>query len=164
MDASNDKHEHLYDLISDFGTAMLVTNAGANTMRARPMAVVELRPDADAYFMTSIESPKVGEIEHDSNVLLTFQSSSQFASVRGIARVDRDKALIKQHWKESWKVWFPKGVDDPSLALIRFEAHEGEYWDNAGVQGMKYAFEAVKAYMQGETPKTDDRQHGKVAL
>ncbi len=164
MEASSQKHENLYDLISDFRTAMLVTNTGTNAMRARPMAVVDLRRDADALFMTSLDSPKIDEIEHDHNVLLTFQSSSQFASVRGIAHVDRDKKLIKQHWKESWKVWFPKGVDDPSLALISFDAKEGEYWDNAGVQGVRYAFEAVKAYMQGETPKTDEKQHGKVAL
>lgn len=164
MGAPSERHEHLYDLIADFGTAMLVTGSSAKTMHARPMTIVELRPDADAYFMTSIESPKVSEIEQDSNVLLTFQSSSQFASVRGVAHVDRNKELIKHHWKESWKVWFPKGVNDPSLCLIRFEAIEGEYWDSAGVQGVKYAFEAVKAYIKGSTPKADGKQHGKVAL
>ena len=53
---------------------------------------------------------------------------------------------------------------DPSIALLKLDAEQGEYWDNAGVQGLKYAFEAIKAYAKGETPAADDRQHAKVDL
>lgn len=154
----------MYDLLKDFDTAMLVTRSSEDHMHARPMAVAELRAGGDAYFVTSIDSPKVDEIKRNPNVTLTFQSSNQFASVCGRIGVVRDPALIDRLWKEAWKVWFPKGKSDPSISLLKFDAQHGEYWDNAGAQGLKYAFEAAKAYVKGETPTTDQKQHAKVDL
>jgi len=155
---------HLYEMLKDFDNAMLVTRSAEGHMHARPMAVAELRPDADAYFVTGIDSPKVAEIEADPSATLTFQSPRQYASVCGRVSVVRDRALINRLWKEAWKVWFPKGKDDPSISLLRFDAQHGELWDNAGAQGVKYAFEAAKAYAKGETPKTDDKRHARVDL
>ena len=66
--------------------------------------------------------------------------------------------------KEAWKLWFPEGKDDPSICLIHFSPEDGEYWNNAGAQGLKYAFEAVKAYVKGTTPESDHAHHAKVDL
>lgn len=164
MPTTTDKREHLYDLLKNFDTAMLVARSADGHMHARPMAVAEMRPDADAYFVTSIESPKVAEISANSNVTLTFQSSNQFASLSGRASVVRDRALVDRLWKEAWKIWFPKGKTDPSIAMLKFSAQDGEYWDNAGAQGLKFAFEAAKAYIKGDRPKEDEKQHAKVEL
>jgi general stress protein 26 len=161
--AETDKHEHLYDLVKDIGTAMLITRAGGS-LHARPMAVADLRADADAYFATSLDSPKVAEIEADPYAMITFQDGRQFAVISGNARIVRDRALIDKLWSEAWKVWFPGGKDDPSLCLIKLEAREGEYWDNSGTKGLKYLFQGVKAVLQGTRPATDETQHAKVAL
>ena len=72
--------EHLYQLLEGFDTAMLVTRGADGHLHARPMAVAELQADADAYFVTSIDSPKVAEIYADADVLLTFQSATQYAA------------------------------------------------------------------------------------
>ncbi|MBC8118428.1 MAG: pyridoxamine 5'-phosphate oxidase family protein [Burkholderiaceae bacterium] len=159
-----EQREHLYDLLKDFNTAMLVTRSPDGHMHARPMAIAELRSDADAYFVTGIDSPKAAEIAAHPTITLTFQSSNQFASVSGQAEVVRDRALIDRLYKEDWKIWFPEGKADPSIALIKFTAEDGEYWDNAGAQGLKFAYRAAKAYLKGETPKEDEKQHAKVDL
>ncbi len=159
-----ERREHLYDLLKDFDTAMLVTKSADGHMHARPMAVAELRADANAYFVTSIDSPKASEIGVDPIVTLTFQSSKQYASVSGHAEIVRDRALIDRLYKEDWKIWFPKGKADPSISLIKFTAQDAEYWDNAGAQGLKFAYRAAKAYVKGETPKEDQKQHAKVDL
>ena len=57
-----DTQKHLYELIDDFDTAMLVTHSSGAGMHARPMAVAQLKPDADTYFVTSIDAPKIAEI------------------------------------------------------------------------------------------------------
>jgi len=154
----------LYDLLKDFDTAMLVTQSADGHMHSRPMAVAEMRPDADAYFVTGIDSPKVAEINANPNVTLTFQSSNQFATLSGRGTIVRDQALIDRLYKEDWKIWFPKGKTDPSISMLKFSAQDGEYWDNSGVQGLKFVFEAAKAYVKGERPKEDEKQHAKVAL
>lgn len=162
--ADTNPHEHIYDLVKDFRTAMLVTKDAAGKLHARPMSVAELRADADAYFATSIDSPKIAEIEADPEAMITFQDGSQFAFISGHARVVRDRALIDRLWSETWRVWFPGGKDDPSLCLLKLEAREGEYWDNSGTKGLRYIFEGVKAIFQKERPETHETQHAKVKL
>jgi general stress protein 26 len=164
MDKTVDTREHLYDLLKDFDTAMLITCASDRTMRARPMGVAELNTDGSAYFVTSIDSPKVAQIEAESAVTLSFQSARQFASVCGRASMVRDPALVERLWSETWKVWFPQGKTDPKISMIRFTAHEAEYWDSAGVEGLKFVFDSVKAYVTGQAPPEDETQHAKVQL
>lgn len=156
--------EHLYDLLKDFDTAMLVTRAADGHLHARPMAIAELRADADAYFVTSVDSPKVAEIYADADVLLTFQSAHQYAAVYGRVNVVRERALVDRLWQESWRVWFPRGKSDPTIALLRFDADRGEFWNDAGMRGVQYAFRAARAYLSGETPRVDRDQHGRVRL
>ncbi len=44
--------------------------------------------------------------------------------------------------------------------MLKFSAQHGEYWDNAGAQGLKFVFEAAKAYVKGERAQENDvRQH-----
>jgi general stress protein 26 len=160
---TNDGRNHLHDLVSDFDVAMLVTQT-ATTMHARPMAIACLQDDIVAYLVTDIDSLKVDEISANPHALLTFQSAKKFASVRGEVAVTRDPQLIEKLWKEVWKVWFPHGKSDPNIALLKFTAHAGEYWDNTGVQGLKFVYAAAKAYVTGETPQPDEAQHAKVAL
>jgi hypothetical protein len=59
-------------------------------------------------------------------------------------------------------VWFPNGKDDPSLALIRVAIDDAEFWDDAGAKGVRYAFEAVKAFVSRTTPSSVEGQHGRV--
>lgn len=93
-------------------------------------------------------------------------AAAAFASVTGRASVHRDRAKIHELWTEHAKVYFPKGKDDPEIVLIKVSAEEGEYWDNDGLEGIKYLFEAVKAYVTGtKRPENDDKeQHGSVSL
>ena len=158
--------KHLYELIRDFPVAMVVTRGAGGIIHARPMAVAQLKPDAEVYFATSLDTPKVAEIEADPRVAITFQSPAGYAALNGTAVVVRDKALIDQLWSEAWRVWFPLGKDDPTLCLLRVTAHSGEYWDRGGTNRLKYLFEGLKAVLQGTTPDVDDdpSQHAKVQM
>jgi general stress protein 26 len=159
-----DRHEHLHEILEDFDSATLVTRTPEGGFHARPMRVAELRPDGDLYFVTSLQSPKVAEIEADAEVCVTFQSRAQFAAVYGIARVERDRAIIDKLWSPEWKAWFPKGKDDPSICLIRVDGRHGEYWDNAGAEALRYAWEATKSVIQGKKPKIDEKVNARVKL
>ena len=149
---------HLYDLLSEFDTAMLVTRSADGHLHARPMRVAELHADADAYFVTSVDSPKVAEIYADADVLLTFQGANQYAAVYGRVNVVRDRALVERLWNDSWKAWFPRGKSDAAVALLRFDAEHGEFWNDSSPDGVRYAFEATKAYMTGSAAS---RPHGR---
>ena len=97
-----DTEKHLYELIKHFRTAMVVTHAKDGSCHARPMAVAEIKPGADAYFATTIDLPKIAELEADPRILITFQSSSEFATLEGTATIVRDRVLIDRLWSEAW--------------------------------------------------------------
>jgi general stress protein 26 len=159
----NEGREHLYEVINNFDVAMLITHT-ASAVHARPMAVARLDDGLGAYLVTNLQSVKVDEINANPQAVLTFQSAKKFASIRGELAVLSDRQLIEKMWKEAWKVWFPDGKSDKNIALLKFTAHEGEYWDNAGMQGLKYVYSAAKAYVAGTPPNTDESQHAKVRL
>jgi general stress protein 26 len=76
-----------------------------------------------------------------------------------------DRGKVEALWKESWRLWFDQGKDDPRLVLLHIRPEEAEYWDRSGAQGLKYAAKAAKAYVKGERATEADRdQHGKVQL
>ena len=157
--------EHrLHELLEGFDTAMLVTHGANGSINARPMGAAEMSKSGELYFVTSAPSAKVREIQNDSDVTLIFQSNKTFVSLNGTAVVVKDAALVERLWSEAWKLWFPEGKTDPSIRLLRISPVDAEYWDNSGMQGISYAFEAAKAYIKGMTPDVPDKQHGKILL
>lgn len=164
MDEIRDTKEHLIDILKDFDTAMLVTQSQSVGIHARPMHVAELKADGNVILVTRNETSKVDEILSDGAAALTFQSDKKFAALNGWAKVERDTAEVDRLWSAAWKVWFPQGKSDPALRLIRFETDNGEYWDNAGGNGIKYILRAVSAFAKNSTLRADTDQHAKVTL
>lgn len=161
---SADQHELLRDLLHDFGTAMLVTHANDGSLRARPMAVADVESDGDLWFVTDRSSGKMDEIAADAHVNVTMQGGGKFVSLSGRAAAVDDRRKVAEVWNEEMKVWFPGGKDDPNLVLLRVDASEGEFWNNSGLNAVKYLLKAGRAYLRGERPENDRTEHGKVKL
>ena len=51
--------------------------------------------------------------------------------------------------------WFPEGIDDPQLALIKVSAETGQYWDMTS-SGMRYPWEVARANPTGRPPELGD--------
>lgn len=157
------KAQHLRKILEGFATGMLVTREGDGRMHARPMAIAETRGSGEIFFATAIDSGKVAEIGADPRVNVSLQSSSRFASLTGTARVIQDRATIESLWSESWRVWFPEGRNDPTLCVLAVDVEEAEYWDASGLRGLKYLFQAARAYVTGTRPRDDPAvDHGKL--
>lgn len=163
--AKQNEQQHLVDVLKDFDTAMLITRTTQGDLRGRPMALADIQPSGSVLFATSLTNETVREIEKEPRVALTVQGKLKFASVSGIASLTRDRHLIERHWKEGWKVWFPEGKEDPNLCLITFDAGDGEFWDNSGARGVRFALRAAKAYVSGERlGEADPQVNAKVHL
>jgi len=158
-----EKRDRLRKLIAEFDTAMLVTRGPDGGLRSRPLAIAKAHDgqghdqnDDALYFSTSIDSGKVADLSSDADVNVSLQEKRRFVSLTGTARVVRDRALIDKLWAEDWKIWFPKGKEDPSLSILIVQPHEASYWDISGGTGVKYLFEAAKAYVSGTRPPSDN--------
>ena len=158
----NQSQKSLKQLLSDFETAMMVTHS-RQKLHARPMHIAKIE-DSEIYFVTGLNSPKTAEIEKNQETTLIFQKAKVFVTVEGEAKILTDSSQINELWSEAWRVWFPKGKEDPNICLIVISARQAEYWDNSGLEGLKYLFSAASAYLTGKTPEVDSEQHGKLRL
>ena len=163
--ASDDRDDHrkVMELIKGMRIAMLATRGSDGKYRSRPMAVSDTDFDGSLYFLTGEGSGKVHDLEADRETVVTFSDShkSSYVALRGEAEILHDKAEIKKHWSEPARAWFPKGTDDPNIALIRVKIDEAEYWDQPSGK-MVLVFGYAKAMLTGEPPHVGD--HGKVSM
>ncbi|WP_459555787.1 pyridoxamine 5'-phosphate oxidase family protein [Lacunimicrobium album] len=154
--------QKFHDVMEKFDSAMLVSRTLDGELRSRPMVIAKVENDCRLWFITNLYSGKVEEFLEDPHVNVALQNGSQYVSLSGEATIDRNRAKLDEFWNESWKTWFPGGKDDPELALIGVEPDQGQYWDNSGTSGMKYLYEASKAYFSGTKPEIDEDIHGSV--
>lgn len=68
---------------------------------------------------------------------------------------------MKELWKPFLKAWFPKGLDDPDLALLKVTVTEAEYWDTSS-SPVVHAVGLAKALVKGETYQPGE--HEKIDL
>lgn len=126
-----DDHKKLAELIKEFKFVMLTTVEADGSLHGRPMTMQERDFDGDLWFFTSADAPKVWEANRDHQVNVSFADphKSTYISASGIANLVRDKEKIKELWKPAYKLMFPKGLDDPELALLKVHVEKAEYWD-----------------------------------
>jgi len=164
--STDEQTRHFISLLKKFQNVMLVTHSGLHGFHSRPMAIAEVEDDGRLWFVTSVDTAKVHEIAVDSHVHLVAQDGNNaFLTITGRASLIGDREKTAHLWQEAFRVWFPRGKDDPDIELIAVRPERGEFWDNTGARRFKYLWEAAKAYMSGTTPDAEDGDmHGKVRL
>ena len=122
----------LDEMIKEIDFAMLTTVAEDGSLHSRPMSTQRAEFDGNLWFFTRASAPKVGEIEreHQVNVSYAKPESQRYVSVSGRATVVRDRAKIEELWSPELKAWFPGGAEDPDLALLKVAVERAEYWDS----------------------------------
>jgi general stress protein 26 len=155
----------LGELTREISIAMLTTETAGGLLRSRPMAMQQFDLiDGVVWFFTAEDSPKTEEIARDQHVNLAYSApdKQRYVSLSGLARVVKDQARARQLWKPAAKVWFPDGLDDPRLALLRVEIEAAEYWD-APSSRMVQLYGLAKLAITGEMDKSAGA-HAKVEL
>ncbi len=126
--------DKLKALINDVKTCMLITSGKCSKNATRPMAVIDTDADGNLWFFANNGSNKVKDIELDSQVQVVFAHPGKdiFIDVHGRASIETDPRYIADKWNPVIKAWFPEGINDPGLCLIKVKADEAHYWDTEG--------------------------------
>ncbi|QDA61876.1 pyridoxamine 5'-phosphate oxidase family protein [Hymenobacter jejuensis] len=153
----------LIERIKDIKIAMLTTYDEDGTLHSRPMYTQEPEKDGTLWFFTEKDSAKIYEVRKENHVNLGYSKPDDnlYVSISGKATVTSDKELIKKYWSEGLRAWFPKGQEDPNIALLRIDIDRGEYWDQPSSLLVR-AFGYVKAVTTGERYQPTGDEHAKV--
>jgi len=153
------------ELIKGIGTAMLTSVDPDGSLHSRPMGTLKGDFDGVVWFFTKEHSPKVDEInrERQVNVAYVDTKGDRYVSLRGRAVVTNDKAKREELWNPIYKAWFPKGVDDPEIALLRIDVDRADYWDPPS-STMVQLFGFAKSVLTGQEYRPGPGEQGRVDL
>jgi general stress protein 26 len=136
MTTSTDQNQHiekLRGLIHDINCGMLTSIDEDGSLHSRPM---EKTRDIDSHgtlwFFTNATTHKVFEIEHRQQVNVSFTSADgqRYVSISGVAELVKDRNQMQQLWKPELQAWFPQGLDESDIALLKIKINRADYWDS----------------------------------
>ena len=105
-----------------------------------------------------MRSIKVKEVNEQRTVHLVYAhpGKASYLDVWGLAEVITDRQQIVDKWSPIVKAWFPDGVTDPNLALLKVQPYEAYFWEAQSgrmVQFLKMAASVVTGKRLAEGAK-----------
>lgn len=158
----NEKNiEILRTKIEDIRICLFTTVSVKDEFSSRPMATAKVEDDGSIYFFTNEYSLKSKEISKENQVTLGYSdpSNNSYLTVNGKAELIDDKVRKEAYFSAPVKAWFPDGLEDPRLILIKVSPDTAEYWDSSSSK-MVVLFNMLKAIVKGE--KYDEGKHDKI--
>jgi general stress protein 26 len=128
--APTDSISKLNELIQGIPTAVLTTVRPDSSLHSRPRAAQPIDDSGAFWFLTGSNTEKVEAVRTIQRVNLAFldHAADRYVSVSGFCELVRNSAKAKSLWKPEYKTWFPGGLEDPDLVLMRIVVQEAEYW------------------------------------
>src|SRR5690606_23112863 len=160
----HDVKVRLAEWIHDIRTCMLCTLTPEGHIASAPMTTLEIDADGNIWFFVGIASESTEEIEREENVNLVYASPRdyRYASVTGIGTIVFDREKAERLWNDSYRAWFPRGLEDPNLALLRVKPLSAELWGTPMSRTLR-AYGLIRALFTAE-PFNVGTDHEKVKL
>lgn len=155
--------KYLQDKIKEVRTAMLTTYNSDKGFSSRPMGTADVDDEGNIWFFTNEYSEKASEISVENTVSLTYSDPKDhtYLSIVAEAELVDDKAKMKELWNPFINAFFPQGMDDPKITLLKITPTDAEYWDSSS-SSMVVLFNMLKAVVTGK--RYDEGDHGKISL
>jgi general stress protein 26 len=152
----------LREMLEDIDFCMMTTIDDGH-LRCRPMSTQAAEFDGEIWFFTRDNSHKIDEINKDNRVCLGYAKpdDSTYVSVSGRAEMTKDRSKMEELWSPILTAWFPEGLDDPNICLMKVTVEQAEYWESPSGK-LVQLFGFVKALATGQ--EADYGENRKIEL
>jgi len=160
----NQNVSKLVELVKDIKTCMLITiEKYTDQLAGRPMGISKIEDDGTMWFFTKTTSQKIDEIEQNNQISLAIASESKniYLMINGKAELSYDSAKMEELWNPIMKAWFPLGLKDPDMILIKVIPSEASYWDSSASK-MVVLINMIKAIVTGK--EYNEGEYGKIEI
>jgi len=147
---SQDQINAIAAKIKDVRFGMFTTLDRDNVLTSRPLTTQQIDNEGNMWFFTSDEAAFTQDLAQHPQVNVSFSNPDEqlYLSVTGQAYLLKDRAKARELWSPLVRAWFPGGLDDPHLAMIRVRIQSAEYWD-ASASKMKQLVQLAKSALTG---------------
>lgn len=149
--------EKLQSLLNEARITMLTSIDQDGNLRSRPMTLQEIDNDGCCWFLADSKTSTVSEIRDIARVNISLTHEESYVSISGRAAIMVDRKKAEQLWRPEYKIWFPEGLEDSDLVLLRVSIDYAEYWDQPG-GAVNTLIGFVKTLITGKNPESRDRR------
>jgi len=123
----------LKDVIEDIKTCMFTTTDEQCNVFSRPMFTVKVDNEYQLWFFTNEHTVRMPEITPEKQVTLVYShpGKNAYMNVYGSCTLIHDLHKMKELWNPTLKAWFPQGIEDPAVCLMKITINEASFWDNS---------------------------------
>ena len=145
------------ELVNDIDVAMVTTVTPDGTLRSRPMATLDFEDPGVIWFFTADDSGKARDVNEEQAVNISYAEPKKhrYVSITGNASIVHDPEKAKELWTPAVRAYFPRGLDDPHLALLCVRVQSAEYWD-ADRSKMVQFFQMARGALTNQPPDLGD--------
>ncbi|KQQ33318.1 general stress protein [Duganella sp. Leaf126] len=155
---SQDQIQTIASKIKDVRFGMFTTCDADQLLTSRPLTTQQIDNEGNLWFFTTDEAAFTLDLPRHPDVNISYSAPERqlYLSIAGQAFLLKDKAKARELWTPEARNWFPKGVDDPHLTLIRVRIQSAEYWD-AGSSKMTQLVQMARKALTGRSTIRMDR-------
>lgn len=155
--------QNLAKMINEVNVCMFTTTDDTGRISSRPMGTVQIDDDNNIWFFTNEYSEKIQEVSKDNSVNLIYAHPGKniYINISGTCKIIIDKSKMTEFWNPLLKAWFPGGLDDPKLCLLKVVTEDAFYWNSSSNKMIVFA-NMLKAIVKGE--KYAEGEMGKIKL
>jgi general stress protein 26 len=163
MDSSEKKLQDLEavekfrDLVSKVTICMFTTVDDQHNVMSRPMVTADVDEEGNAWFFTNEFSEKIQEVSKDNvvNLIYSHPAKNIYVNVKGTCSVIIDRSKMETLWTPSMKEWFPEGLDDSKICLVKVTTENAYFWNNTSTK-MGLFFQMISSLGKGGKYKEDE--------
>lgn len=126
----------LAERIEGSRTCMMTMHDAQGQLSSQPMTVIEMDVNGCLWMLISQRGHTARMAPADNgtgmdtvNLSFSDESHSTFTSVTAHATLSHDPQRKQDLWSVMARPWFPQGVEDPDLAVLKLEPIKAEIWD-----------------------------------
>lgn len=155
--------EKFRDLVKDVTVCMFTTVDESHDITSRPMFTSHVDEEGNVWFFTNEFSEKINEVSKDNLVHLIYSHPVKniYVDVKGTCSVIIDKKKMEELWDPTLKNWFPAGLEDPKICLVKVATETAHFWNNS-TSKMGLFFQMVRSIAKGDQYKENEK--GKLDL
>lgn len=150
-------------LVNDVNICMFTTLDENYGLSSRPMFTSKIDDEGNVWFFTNEFSEKINEVSKDNLVHLIYSHPVKniYVDVKGTCSLIIDKKKMGELWTPALKNWFPEGLEDPKICLVKVSTERAYFWNHSSSK-MGLLFSMIRSITKGDHYKENEK--GKLDL
>jgi general stress protein 26 len=155
--------QKLKDLAEDVHVCMFTTMDENGSLSSRPMFTSSVDEEGNVWFFTNEFSEKINEVSKDNIVHLIYAHPAKniYLDVEGTCSLVIDRKKMDELWNPELKKWFPDGLEDPKICLVKVVTEKAYFWNHTSSK-MGLLFQMIRSITKGDQYKENEK--GKLDL